>query len=120
MLPGFVVLLVCQLLGEAAARLTGLPVPGPVLGMLLLLAGLVVSGGAEPVQTVADGLLRHLSLLFVPASVGVIAYLPVLTAQWRPVLAAVVGSAVLSIAVTGLAMQALAGAGQQRRSGAQS
>ena len=105
MLPFLTVLLACQLAGEALARVTGLPVPGPILGLVLLFAGLTLRGRPAPrLEESADGLLAHLSLLFVPAGVGVVQYLPLLASEWLAVTASVVGSAVVAIAVTGLMM----------------
>ena len=89
MVLGFAVLLVCQLVGEIASRGLGLPVPGPVLGLVLLVAGFAVWGrgrtdaevAASPAARVGDGLLSNLGLLFVPAGVGVIQYGGLLKAQ---------------------------------------
>jgi len=85
MIRGFAVLLLCQLVGEIVSRALGLPVPGPVLGLALLVVGLVgwnrfrpfsdKALQASPVGQVADGLLSALALLFVPAGVGVVQYL---------------------------------------------
>jgi putative effector of murein hydrolase LrgA (UPF0299 family) len=70
------VLLVCQLVGEAVVRLASLPIPGPVAGMILLLLLMLVRVRLpDAMGETADGLLRHLSLLFVPAGVGVIQHL---------------------------------------------
>lgn len=102
MLHGLVMILICQLAGEAVARTLVLPVPGPVLGMVLLL--LIVSlsqRAAEQVRPVAQGLLGHLSLLFVPAGVGVVGHAAVLADQTLGILAAVVGSTALAI-ITGV------------------
>ncbi|MGY1707419.1 CidA/LrgA family protein [Geodermatophilus sp. SYSU D00697] len=108
MLPFLTLLLACQLAGEALARVTGLPVPGPILGLVLLFAGLALRGRPAPrLEESADGLLAHLSLLFVPAGVGVVQYLPLLASEWLAVSASVVGGAVVAIAVTGLVMRAL-------------
>ncbi len=61
----------CQLAGELIVAATGLPVPGPVCGMALLFAGLVIKGGLPAeLARVGDALLGNLSLLFVPAGVG--------------------------------------------------
>ena len=69
----FLILLVCQLLGELIARAAALPVPGPVLGLAFLLAALLARGGPDDsLAGVANGLLQHLSLLFVPAAVGLV------------------------------------------------
>ncbi len=79
MIPAVTILLVCQLIGETLARGLALPVPGPVLGMALLLAGcLAVPRIAQIVMPTAQGILAHLSLLFVPAGVGVISHLDIL------------------------------------------
>ncbi len=85
MIRGFAVLLFCQLVGEATTRALRLPVPGPVLGLALLVAGLAAWNRFRPyddvrleasaVGQVADGLLGALALLFVPAGVGVVQYL---------------------------------------------
>lgn len=106
-LRSITVLLACQLAGEVIARAAGMPVPGPVLGMVLLFAGLLVKGGVpEGLQQTATGVLGHLSLLFVPAGVGVMAHLSLLEAEWDALLAALVGSTVATIAVTALVMKA--------------
>lgn len=76
-------LLVCQLVGEAFSLWTGLPVPGPVIGMALLFVGLLLWGGVpEGLNRVVEGLLAHLSLLFVPAGVGVMLHIAMLREEW--------------------------------------
>ena len=108
MLPLHTLLLLCQLAGEVVARLTGLPVPGPVLGLVLLFTGLAVRGRPAPaLERAADTLLGHLSLLFVPAGVGVVQYLGTLADPWLAVTVALVGSAVAGIAATGLTLRVL-------------
>lgn len=101
-------LLACQLVGEAFVFWTGLPVPGPVIGMALLFVGLVVRGGVpEGLSRVVDGLLAHLSLLFVPAGVGVMLHIAVLRDEWVAVTAALVLSLLLTLMVTALVMTGL-------------
>lgn len=108
-LPFITLLLLCQLAGEAIVLVSGLPVPGPVVGMALLFFGLIVRGAVPGgLHATADGLLRHLSLLFVPAGVGVVLHLTLLADEWLAIAAALVGSTVLTIAVTALAMVGLA------------
>lgn len=74
-LRGLAWLLVLQSLGELMARGLGLPLPGPVIGMILLLVALRWARLREPVSGCADFLLSHLSLLFVPVGVGVMTHL---------------------------------------------
>ena len=106
LLAGFTWLLIFQCAGEAAARLLDLPVPGPVLGMAMLLVALVVRGRASESLTVcADGLAKHLSLLFVPAGTGVMLHVAQIEAEWLPIVVAIVVSTVLAIATTALTFQ---------------
>lgn len=73
------ILLLCQLLGETTARGLALPIPGPVLGMAVLLIGFAVIPRLPALMMpTAQGLLGHLSLLFVPAAVGVVSYIDIL------------------------------------------
>ena len=88
-------------MGEVLARALGLPLPGPVVGLLLLLAGLAVRGRAGPALTeTADGLLRHLALLFVPAGVGVVTQRDALEADWLAITVAILVSTALGLAAT--------------------
>ena len=73
MITALAALLVSQLAGEALVRLASLPIPGPVVGMILLFVVMLTRTPLPPtLGETADGLLRHLSLLFVPAGTGVI------------------------------------------------
>ena len=103
MIAGLTWLLCCQLVGEVLVRATDAPVPGPVVGMVVLLVVLRVRRSADdaPVVRAADGLLSHLQLLFVPAGVGVVGYLAVLRADAVPIAVAMVGSWLLGLAVVG-------------------
>jgi holin-like protein len=97
----------CELAGEITQRAGGMPVPGPVIGLVLLLSLLVLSGGAwATLRTNAQGLLKYLPMMFVPAGTGVAAHAALIRAEWLPITAAVVGSSVIAIVVTGLAMRA--------------
>lgn len=106
---GFITwLLVFQLLGEVISKGLDLPLPGPVVGMALLFLGLVIRGELpEGLKDTAGGLLKHLSLLFVPAGVGVMMHLHLLKAEWQAISAALVVSTVLTIAVSALVMVGL-------------
>ncbi|MFC1672991.1 CidA/LrgA family protein [Pseudomonadota bacterium] len=102
-------LLVYQLVGEVISKGLGLPLPGPVVGMALLFLTLLLKGGIpDGLKGTVDGLLKHLSLLFVPAGVGVILHLHLLRNEWQAISAALVLSTVATIAVTALVMVGLA------------
>jgi holin-like protein len=109
MIKTLTILVICQLIGEGAAQASGLPLPGPVIGLVLLLGALIATGGPTPeVEATSRGLLRHLPLLFVPAGAGIVTQLDVLARQWVPILAALLVSTVLALLVTGIVMQKLA------------
>ncbi len=102
MITGLIVLLVCQLIGDFTVHALDVPIPGPVVGMVLLFVVLQVRrpGRDSGVVRAADGLLRHLQLLFIPAGVGIIQYLPVLAGAWLPVIAGLVISWLAVLLVT--------------------
>ena len=98
----------CQFAGELIARGTGLPLPGAVVGLALLLLILIVRDGPSPdLRDTSNGLLRHLSLLFVPAGVGIVNELDAIERNWFPILVAIVVSTAVTLAVTGWMMQRL-------------
>lgn len=101
MLLTFAILLVFQCLGEGLAFVLGLPVPGPVVGMLLLFAALLASPRLHAlVEPAGTELLRHLSLLFVPAGVGIVVAASAIGSSWLALIVSLVGSTLLTLAVT--------------------
>lgn len=123
MILGFLALLACQLVGQFLVDALALPVPGPVVGMVLLLLVLLIRRPGTDNGTVraADALLRHLQLLFIPAGVGLIAYLRLIGAQWWPIVAGIVASWLIALLVSagiGGAVVRLERARAARRAGA--
>ena len=103
MLIGFLVLLLFQFAGEMIVVLSGLPVPGPVVGMVLLLVGLIAKGEVpEYLRIPSEALLKHLALLFVPAGVGLMTHFGLLKQDWLAILIALIVSTALTIVVTAL------------------
>jgi holin-like protein len=109
----FFTLLLFQLAGEALARFAHKPVPGPVLGMVMLAVALIARRREppEPLQQTADGLLAVLGLLFVPAGVGIVANLALLRSAWLPIAVSLVCSTLLTLMVTALLLHKM----QRRR-----
>ena len=110
-LAGLTWLVAFQCAGESLVWALGVPVPGPVVGMALLLGALVARRGRDtgperPLGAAADALARHLSLLFVPAGVGVMVHMHRIGREWLPLLVALVVSTLLTLAVTALVMRA--------------
>jgi holin-like protein len=99
-LRGLAWLLLFQAAGEALTHLLGLPFPGPVVGLALMLAGLYWPMVREPVSATAELLLAHLSLLFVPVGVGVITHLQLLSEHGLALLVVIALSTWTGMAVT--------------------
>ena len=108
MIISLTIILLCQLLGEVIARGFGWLVPGPVLGMLILLVVLGLRDAIKEripqfgrtLDATGKGLLAHLSLLFIPASVGVVQRLDVLADYGVGLGVAVIVSTFITLVVT--------------------
>ena len=110
MIASLSLILLCQLIGEVFVRGLGLPMPGPVVGLLLLLLLLlardrfvVLARGplqGDGVESASRGLLAHLSLLFIPAGVGVVQKLDLLADHGIAILAILAISVVITLLVT--------------------
>ncbi len=109
MLAAITSLLVCQLAGEAIVRAAALALPGPVVGMMLLFFALLLRAPLpSEIGSTAEGMLKHLSLLFVPAGVGVVQHLDRLSQDGLRLIAVVVLTTVIALAVTALVFAGLA------------
>lgn len=98
---GITLLLVYQLLGEALVIFFALPVPGPVVGMILLFLSLLLRGRSTAgMDDSSNALLNHLSLLFVPAGVGLMVHLNLIVDQWLPILLTLVLSTLITLTST--------------------
>jgi len=106
-LRGFAWLLALQSAGELISQAMHLPIPGPVVGMVLLLLALSFEQVRKPVGECAEFLLSHLSLLFVPVGVGVMTHLSLISEYGLRMLLVIVISTLIGLAVTALMLQAL-------------
>ncbi|MGZ3159491.1 MAG: CidA/LrgA family protein [Burkholderiaceae bacterium] len=101
-------LLIFQTIGEFLTYAFSLPIPGPVLGMLLLF--LFMLWKREAVDKLAPGtsqLLAHMSVFFVPAGVGIIVHINRIANEWLPIAVALIASTVMSIVVTAVVIKRL-------------
>lgn len=109
MIAALATILGFQLIGEVSSRALNLPLPGPVVGLVLLVGCcLVWPALADRLRQVTQGLLAHLSLFFVPAGVGVVAHLDLIRANGLGLALAIAGSTVLAISAGALAFVAVA------------
>lgn len=105
-LNGITLLLVYQLVGEVTVRLLGVPIPGPVLGMVMLFVTLLIRGQVSAsVDQASSALLSHLSLLFVPAGVGMMVHFDRIAEEWVPITLALLLSTIVTMVATALIMQ---------------
>ncbi len=101
MIRGLVQILIFQGLGEIIAKVLGLPVPGPVIGLILLLVFLLLRGRIDPdLELVASAFAQHLGLLFIPAAVGVVMFAPQLASHGLAIAAILIISVGLAVAIT--------------------
>ena len=116
MLKGIFIIFFFQLIGEVIQQYFGLLIPGPVVGLILLLIALICTKGtSSPVIAVlstsisqsADGILGYLSLLFIPIGVGIIMHLQYLENNILSVMAVILIGTVLSLGLTAVLFERL-------------
>lgn len=101
MLQGFIVILLFQLSGELLVDVFHSPIPGPVAGMVLLWIALGIKGSAsKPLEEASESLLKHLSLLFVPAGTGLFFLPPHIRQDGTAILAAMVAGTFIAMLLT--------------------
>lgn len=106
MIYAIAILFVFQLIGEVAVQGLGLPLPGPLAGMLLLFGALLWYGRVPDVLSrTTDTLLQHMMLLFIPAVTGVMMHFGRVASEWQPFLVACVGGAAVTLIVTALTLR---------------
>ncbi|WP_312932775.1 CidA/LrgA family protein [Pseudomonas sp.] len=108
LLRGLSWLVLFQLLGTAINHLLSPMLPGPIIGLLLLLAWLMVRGEvAQPLSEASSSLLRYLPLLLVPPAVGVMVYAKDIAADFWAIVGALVISCLATLVLVGVLMQKL-------------
>ena len=108
MISGLVQILLFQSLGELVSKLLLPTLPGPVIGLVLMVGWLVIRKGINAeLAMVADGFSQYLGLLFVPAAVGVVLFLPQLKANALAIISALVASVILTIGSSALVVRFL-------------
>lgn len=109
MIQPIALLLFCQLAGWVLHRITGLPLPGPILGMAILFLWLLLRPRSRPTLTaVAGWLLGHMTVMFLPSAVGIMEHGALLRAQGLVIVAAMVISTLLTLAVSALVFRQVA------------
>ncbi|CAA6816139.1 MAG: Antiholin-like protein LrgA [uncultured Campylobacterales bacterium] len=108
MLKGIITLLIFQFLGGCIATLFSLLVPGPVIGMVLLLIFLMIRGSSfKSLDDVVSLHLRYLPLLFIPAAMGVITQVDIISKEFWAILISLVFGTIISLALSSKLMDYL-------------
>jgi putative effector of murein hydrolase LrgA (UPF0299 family) len=108
MISGLVQILLFQSIGELLSKFFLPTLPGPVIGLVLLVLWLILRKNINAeLALVADGFSQYLGLLFVPAAVGVVLFLPQLKANALAIISALLGSVILTIASSALVVRFL-------------
>lgn len=107
MLLAITTLFLFQLIGELLVQWLALPLPGPMIGMVLLFGALLLrrTAASEALRDTSGHLLRHLMLLFIPAVTGVMLHFERVGREWLPFLAAAFIGTALTMAVTALTLR---------------
>lgn len=112
MVKGFIILIGLLLIGQILSEGLSLPIPGSVIGMVMLFFGLVIFKTVpEDLGKVADGLVAHIGLLFVPAGAGISLYLGLIADNWLVIVLASFGSTFLTLVFTALVFKAMSKGG---------
>ncbi len=108
MIQGFLILFICQLLGELLVTLLSVPIPGSVVGMVILLVGLMIKGEVpEGLRLSGEGLLKVLPLLLVPAGVGLMTHFKLLSEYWGALLVALFFSTLITMLLVAAVLKLL-------------
>lgn len=119
MLPAFAILIALVILGDTLAAVSGWPTPGPALGLAVLTAAFLREGKPYPgFERLFDLAAPWFPLFFVPAAVGVLAHLALLSAAWLHVTAAITLGTALALVVTGRLAQVLLSVADRRKADA--
>lgn len=104
-----IILVIC-FIGEALNRLLNIPIPGNVIGMIILLISLLTGFiKVEAIEDITEFLLKHLAFFFVPAGIGVISSMDIIAENFLPMLAVILLSTIVVIVVTGITVQIIKG-----------
>lgn len=104
-----IILAIC-FIGEVLNKLLNIPIPGNVIGMIILLISLLTGLiKLEAIEDVAEFLLKHLAFFFVPAGVGIISSMDIIKANLFPMLVVILVSTIVVMVVTGITVQILKG-----------
>lgn len=102
------ILLLIIFIGEVLNRVFKIPIPGSVIGMIILLIGLLTGiVKLSHIEEISNFLLDHLAFFFIPAGVGLLSILGVIKDSWYLILLLSLLTTIIVMAITGLIVQYL-------------
>ncbi|HWR25319.1 MAG TPA: CidA/LrgA family protein [Methanosarcina sp.] len=106
MLKQFTIILSIYFLGELIQKITGFPILGNIVGMLLLLSCLSIGIiKLEMIDKISDFLLENLAFFFLPASVSIITFFNLLEGKWPIILGISLISTVITLVAAGFTVE---------------
>lgn len=109
MIKSLFIILLCQLAGETISHYANIPAPGPVIGMVILLIGLIIKGSIPShLDHTANKFIEYLGLLYIPAGAGVSLYLGLIAQQWVVIIIASMTGTILTLILSAYLFQWLA------------
>lgn len=108
MVNGLIALLAYLFAGDIISTFFDLPIPGGIIGMILMFITLLIRGKVdEPIDTASNGLIRHIGLLFVPAGVGITQYFDLLEREWPIMVFASISTMLLTLILSAFLFHAI-------------
>jgi len=108
LINGLIIILLCQFVGELLAYSLSLPIPGTILGMILLLLGLILSQPCrQQVEPAVSVLIRHLTLLFFPIGAGLVLEWPTFAQHGNAIIIALTLGTLATIVIVALGFNRL-------------
>lgn len=113
-----IIILGIYLISEFISRFFTLPIPGNILGMLVLLALLITKIiKVEQIETLSNFFLDHLAFFFIPAGVGLMSSAGIIKDSWLRIILVCVITTIIAIAATGITVQFISRKISKRKGG---
>ncbi len=106
LLRQFLIILIICVVGEVLNKVVNIPLPGSIIGMILLFVCLLFRLiKLEMIEEISKFLLEHLAFFFIPAGVGLLAYVGILKENLLPILVICFVTTFIVMIITGWTVQ---------------
>ncbi|UOD34637.1 CidA/LrgA family protein [Deferribacteraceae bacterium V6Fe1] len=115
MIQGLTIIFLFLFLGDSITYLTKIPIPGNVIGMILLTISLKIEIiKLNSVKPAADILVKNMAFLFVPPGVGIMIYFDLIKTEFIPIFLSYIFSTLAVLYAVGKFQQTLDGEKNER------